>query len=63
LGTYQGDAMKKKVKKLKLAKETVLMLDLASVRGGASDFSCPDLSCVPNGCPDLAATRVDPCIP
>jgi hypothetical protein len=42
--------MKKKVRKLELAKETLQTLSLSGVQGGASDLSCPDLSCFPYYC-------------
>jgi hypothetical protein len=44
----QGGLMKKNVKKLELAKETVRVLDLGGVRGGANHtnaLSVPEGSC------------------
>jgi hypothetical protein len=40
----------KQAKKLVLAKETVRTMDLVRVQGGASDLSCPNLSCFPYIC-------------
>jgi hypothetical protein len=57
--------MKKQVKKLVLAKETVRMLDLVRIEGGvgisAYQASCPDASCFPYYCQREPFTRDETC--
>lgn len=54
---YQGDIMKKQMKKLRLAKETMGSLDLGRVTGGETDLACPVYTL---GCPTGDCTATSP---
>jgi len=52
--------MKKQMNKLKLAKETLQLLDVASVLGGAAGLSASCESCPPYYCPRMPVNTDNP---